>query len=87
MKLRILATALVLAAVTAAPASAMISRQSLDGVLSSAMANGNVHGIINGDTVTIFGIVESAYDANKAKQAALNIEGVNKVINRISTDR
>ncbi len=87
MKLRILASALVLAAVTAAPASAMISKQDLNSTLNSATASGNVNGVINGDTVTLFGVVESKFDVHQARQAALNIEGVNKVINLISTTR
>ena len=86
MKLRILASALVLSAVTAAPASAMISKQNLDSALNSATSGGNVTSVINGDTVTIFGIVEGAYDANQVRQAALCIEGVNKVISRVTTN-
>lgn len=85
MKLRILTTALVLTAIASAPASAMISKQSLDSAINSATANGNVASVINGDTVTLFGVVEGTYDANQASQAALSIEGVNKVVNRLST--
>ena len=87
MKLRILATALVLAAVTAAPASAMISKQGLDGAVNSAIVSGSVSSVVNGDTVTLFGVVDGVYDANKAKQAALKIEGVNNVINRLTTSQ
>ena len=85
MKLRILASALILAAVASSPASAMISKQDLTSALVSATSGGNVIGIINGDTVTLFGVVEGAYDAHQARQAAMNIEGVNKVISRLTT--
>jgi len=84
MKLRILATALVMAAVTSAPASAMISKQGVSSAVNSAIANGTLTSVVSGDTVTLFGVVEGAYDANQAKQAALNTEGVNKVISHIS---
>jgi len=87
MKLRILATALVLAAVTAAPASAMVSKQDLNSALISSTAGGNVTGVLNGDTVTLFGVVEGVYDANQARLAALNIDGVDKVISRIAIKR
>ena len=87
MKLRILASALVLAAVASAPASAMISKQDLTSALVSATTGGNVTGVINGGTVTLFGVVEGSYDANQARQAALKIEGVNKVISRLTTSR
>lgn len=87
MKLRILASALVLAAVASAPASAMISKQDLNSTLNSATASGNVNGVINGDTVTLFGVVDSRYDVYQARQAALKVEGVNKVISLVSTSR
>jgi len=87
MKLRTLTTAIVLAAITSAPASAMISKQDLNKALLESTFSGNVSGVINGDTVTLFGHVEGAYEFNKAKQAALNIEGVNKVIPRLTTRR
>ncbi len=87
MKLRILASALVLAAVASAPASAMISKQDLNSTLNSAVANGSVNATINGDTVTLFGVVESKFESHKARQAALKIEGVNSVINRVATSR
>ncbi|MEE9332902.1 MAG: BON domain-containing protein [Granulosicoccaceae bacterium] len=76
-----------LAAVTAAPASAMISKQDLNTALNSATASGNVSGVINGDTVTLFGVVESRYDVDQARQAALKNDGVNKVISLVSTTR
>ncbi len=85
MKLRILAISLILAAVTAAPASAMVSTQNLNKALNSAINSGAVTSVVNGDTVTLFGHVENAYEAHQAKNAAMKIPGVNKVINRIST--
>ncbi|MEE9334736.1 MAG: BON domain-containing protein [Granulosicoccaceae bacterium] len=84
MTLRILASALVLAAVTAAPASAMVSKQNLDAVLDSAVFNSDISNVVNGDTVTLSGVIEGSYNANKARQAALSIEGVNKVISQFS---
>lgn|GEM_PF-1699089 len=87
MKLRTLATAAILASVTAAPASAMISKEALNSALISSTTGGNVSGIIKGDSITIYGVVAGTYDANKARQAALNVEGVNKVISRIATKR
>jgi len=59
MKLPMIASALVLAAVTAAPASAMISPQNVNSVVNSAVANGTLTAIVNGDTVTLVGSVES----------------------------
>jgi len=73
--------------VTSAPASAMISKQDLNSALISSAAGGAVSGVVNGDTVTLFGVVEGRYDANQARQAALNVEGVNKVISRLAINR
>jgi len=87
MKLRILATALVMAAVTSAPASAMISKQSLNSAINSATSNGSLTSVVNGDTVTLFGVVDGVYDANQAKSAALKVAGVNKVIDLTTTSR
>jgi len=87
MKLRILTTALVLAAVTSAPASAMISKKSVTDAINFAANTGSLSSVVNGDTVTLFGVVDGDFNANKAKQAALSVEGVNKVIDLISVSR
>jgi len=87
MKLKMLTTALVLAAITSAPASAMISKQDLNKALNASTFHGNVTGLVEGSTVTLFGSVEGAYESNKARQAALNIEGVDKVITRLTIRR
>jgi len=76
----IAASALILA--IAAPASAMVSPQLKQDVLSAAGANSNVHVFVNGDTVTLTGYVEDSYALAKAEQAA-HAEGVNKVISNL----
>ncbi len=83
MKLRILATAMIIAAVSAAPASAMVSKQGLDNAINSAVTSSTVRSVVNGDTVTLFGLVESVSEAKQAENAAMKIAGVDKVINRI----
>ena len=85
MKLRILATSLILATVMAAPASAMVTKHSLSQAVNSAITSGNVHSVVNGNTVTLFGNVDSVYEANKAENAALKIFFFDKVINVIYT--
>ncbi len=84
MKFRLLTSALLLTAVTAAPASAMVSSQQVDAAINASVFNSELSSHVDGDTVTIFGMVQGAYEANKVRQAALNIEGVNKVISRFS---
>jgi ABC-type glycerol-3-phosphate transport system substrate-binding protein len=73
MKIRNIATALVLAALTAGSASAA----SLDG-------QGNVSYHQTGSTITITGWVEDSSDRYKVEQAAAEIEGVDRVINLIA---
>ena len=85
MKRRMLATALVLAAVVSAPASAMISKQNLNKAVNSAISSGSLTSVVNGDTVTLFGHVDGVYESNQAVNAAMKVADVNKVINRIST--
>jgi len=76
----IAATALVLA--IAAPASAMVSPQLKQNIISAAGSGSNVNVIVNGDTVTLSGYVEDAYAFSQVMRAA-DSEGVSKVISNI----
>jgi len=76
----IAATALILA--IAAPASAMVSPQLKQDIISAAGSGSNINVIVDGDTVTLTGYVEDAYALSQAMQAA-DREGVSKVINNL----
>jgi len=76
----IAASALILA--IAAPASAMVSPQLKQDVLSAAGSSSNVNVFVDGDTVTLTGYVEDAYTLSQVMRAA-NGEGVSKVINNV----
>ena len=60
MKILTLAASLILAAAITGPASALDSKQKLDTALNSAIADGKVPAVVEGDTITIFGVIEGA---------------------------
>jgi len=76
----IAATALTLA--IAAPASAMVSPQLKQDILSAAGTGSNVQVFIDGDTVTLTGYVEDSYALAQVAHAA-DAQGVSKVINNV----
>ncbi len=77
-----IAAAIALTAFVAAPASAMVLQGDLNRDINSALASGsNVTATIVGDTVTLQGYFADATDMNKAIRAAMNSEGVDRVIN------
>jgi len=76
----IAATALVLS--IAAPASAMVSPQLKQDILSAAGSSSNVQVFVDGSTVTLTGYVEDAYALNKVMQAAEDA-GADRVINNV----
>jgi len=76
----IAATALVLA--IAAPASAMVSPQLKQDIVSAAGSNSNVQVLVDGATVTVTGYVEDSYALSQVLQAA-DADGVDRVISNV----
>jgi len=77
-----IATAVVLTAFVAGPASAMISQGDLNRDIGSVVGSDtNVTATIAGDTVTLSGYFGDAGDKNSAIRAAMNTAGVERVIN------
>jgi len=78
----ILATALF--AAVAAPAHARVS-SSIQGEVQSAVgANSYVQVQVRGSTVTLVGFAEDAYAILAAQRAAINTDGVDRVINQLT---
>ncbi len=77
-----IAAAIALTAFVAGPASAMIDQSSVTRDINSVLGGGsNITATVNGDTVTLSGYFADAYDKNSAIRAAMNSEGVDRVIN------
>ena len=80
--IKTLAAAIALSALVAGPASAMVSKGDLSrDILSTLSSDSNVTVSVAGDTVTLQGYFADAGDQNRALQAAMNAEGVERVIN------
>lgn len=75
-----IATAALILAI-AAPASAMVSPNLKQDVISAAGAGGQVNVLVDGDTVTLTGYVEDAFALQAIEQAASSdgIEVINNV--------
>ena len=82
MKLSNIVLAAAVALSVAGPAAAATSSEVAADV-RSAITTGNVYASVNGSDVTLFGWVGDAQDKASAESAALAIEGVDKVFNRI----
>ena len=76
-------TTLILVASVAGTASANISTGSIAIDVQSAVSSGHVNVVVNDGIATLFGVVESTYDANAAKFAAAKFEGIKRVENLI----
>jgi len=76
--------AIAIASSIAAPAAAMVDRGGLNrDVLSAVGAGGQVHVVIENDTVVLNGYVQDAYASFAAERAAGKAAGVNKVVNNL----
>ncbi len=85
MSIRTLAVALVLVGMTAGPASAMLSSQSLSGTVQAALTgSGNVNVVVRDGVATLSGWVDDSYNKQSVIRAALNTDGVESVIDLIS---
>jgi len=79
--IKTIAAAIALSALFAGPASAMVSQADLlRDVMSATGGDSNVSAFVKGDTVTITGYFSDSVDRNKARQAALANDGIEKVI-------
>jgi len=76
----IAATALVLT--IAAPATAMVSPELKQNIISAAGSASNVQVFVDGSTVTLTGYVEDAYALNQVLQAAEG-SGADRVISNV----
>jgi len=77
-----LAAAIALSAFVAGPAAAMISQGDLSRDIGSVLGtDSNISATVVGDTVTLSGYFGDAIDKNSAIRAAMNSEGVERVIN------
>jgi len=83
MKLSKIALATTLLFAIAGPAAALTSPAEIAAEVQSAISAGNVHVTVEDGDVTLFGWVEDAQGKYAAELAALSLDGVDKVYNRI----
>ncbi len=77
-----IATAIALTALVAGPAAAMVTQSGLNqDVLSALSADSNISATVQNGVVTLSGYFADAIDKNAALQAALDSDGVERVIN------
>jgi len=84
MKFSNIALAAAFALTLSGPAAA-ISSADIAADLSSTITAGNVHVTVDGNEATLFGWVEDSHSKQAAAQAALAIDGIDSVRNRIFT--
>jgi len=85
MKLSNIALAAALALTIAGPAAAAVSASDIAADVRSAYTGGNVQVIVDGNEVTLFGWVDDAQGKHAAEHAALSVDGIDSVKNRIIT--
>jgi len=79
--IKTIAATIALSALIAGPASAMVTQSDVLQDVSSAIGgDSSVSAFVSGDTVTITGYFADTGDRNKARQAALANDGIEKVI-------
>jgi len=83
MKLSHIALTIALATAVAGPAAAMVSANDVTGSINQAVTSGNVHVVVDGSEATLFGWVDDAHSKQAAAQAALSLNGIDSVRNRI----
>jgi len=74
---------LALSTAIAAPAAAMVTPQDVASEVRSAYSSGNVSVVINGSEATLFGWVADAGDKQAVAAAALGVDGIDSIRNRV----
>lgn len=86
ISLKSAAATLIIAGIMTGPAFALVPTQSIQGAVQSAISgSGTINVTVKDGVATLFGHVDDAHSEQAVKQAALQFDNVDRIIDLITT--